>query len=230
MSFIGADVFLQNLHSFRTARIDGRYGGGKTLLSVAIAKYFHEHYGYHIYSNVPIYLDGVVDKLPICNCEKCMSTYKDMLRVDQPLFPQNHTLVIYDEAWLTFRTGVSAKRMNDYLAFIRKVDLIMVMPSVLGLARDAAQLYVERTWNLGVFGLPVWVYEWGVTGKTVKDSGGKFILLRPSSYFGTYSTYAQPDEMQGLFNTAQSDRGAVMEQVLEKMYQIDPALVDDIHV
>lgn len=230
MPFIGADVFLHNLHSFRTVRVDGRYGSGKTLLSVAIAKYFNEKFGYHIKSNVPVYLDGVVKDLPICNCEKCMATYKDMLASGELLFPQNHTLVIYDEAWLTFRTGVSAKKMNDYLAFIRKVDLIMIMPSVLGLARDAAQLYVERVGNLGVLGLPIWIYQWGVTGKTVKDSGGKFVLWRPASYFGTYSTYAQPPMMDGLFNLGQVDRKAVMNQVLEKMYQVDPSLVEDIHV
>jgi len=198
--FLNADIFLNALHQNRTCWIKGRYGGGKTLLTVAIAQHFNRSHGYHIYSNIPIYLDGVINEMQKCSCDRCQAKYHHMEESGVEQIPQYHTLVAYDEAWLSFRRGARYQVMEAYLAYIRKVDLIMVMPSVMQMHRDAAQMWCTRLRNFGTFGLPIWLYEWGITGQSSKDSGGKFILWRPQKFFGTYDTYAQPTAIEGLFD------------------------------
>jgi hypothetical protein len=215
MIFLGAQVFLQNIHSFRTCQFDGRFGGGKTLIAVAIARYMQQTYGYSIYSNIDITLDGVVQSLPVCDCKKCLRSYRKMRDAHAQYVPQNHTCIVYDEAWLSFGQGAPSKQMQAYLAYIRKFDLIMLMPSVAPLAKTAAQLYCERTFNAGVFGIPLWIYQWGVKGKSVKDSGGKFALWRPSQMFGTYDTFAQPDILPGLYHDDKALNTALISRILE---------------
>lgn len=191
--FIGADIFIHSLHTFRNVWMQGRYGGGKTLLSVALADYFHKKWGYTTFSNLAVYGDHVIDEPVYCEGDDvlCTERCKD--------FPKLHSFIIYDEAWMSLGSGASPKQVRSYLAYLRKVDVIMVSCSVMDLSRNSYFLWVQRKYNFGTVGLPLWVYEWGLPRKTSKVSGGHFGLWWPQQYYNTYETDAQPDDLEYLF-------------------------------
>ena len=64
---MGADVFMHATYTFRNVWIGGRYGGGKTLLSVAIADYLANKYKFSTFSNTPVYLPSSVKELKPCD-------------------------------------------------------------------------------------------------------------------------------------------------------------------
>ena len=99
--------------------------------------------------------------------------------------------------------GKTQKKIKAYLAYLRKMDVVMLMPSVLPMAKNSYLLQCERLFNFGVFGLPVWLYRWWIAGKDPKKDGGKFLLLHPQKYFGKYDTIAMPMEMEHIFRGEQ---------------------------
>ncbi|HSH04376.1 MAG TPA: hypothetical protein VLL52_17835 [Anaerolineae bacterium] len=183
--FIAADVYLSAVRSFRSVYYDGRYGGGKTLLATATALNLAKNFGYSIYSNIPVHHDNVVDVPTFCEDDHC------------PV-PRLHAVYLYDEAWGELGAGTKSKQINEYLAYLRKWDIITLLPSVLPLARDAWLVHVERIFCGDALGIPLWVYAWKTRGKSVKNSGGRFAIWRPSKYFGTYDTDITPLDMPPL--------------------------------
>ena len=172
MPLIGADMVLHSLNTFRSIWVRGRYGGGKTFISFLLAEQMQKRYGYSIYSNVD-----------------------NEFQADEK--PDEHAVIVYDEAWLTLGLGTSPKEIKKYLAFLRKRDYILVMPSVLPLAKGGWLLWVERSFNLGALGIPIWVYNWGIAGKSAKDSGILASTPPPSVRFRGFGDSALDFQVRG---------------------------------
>ncbi len=198
MGLVASDVFIHNLKVFRSCWFRGRYGGGKTLLSVALADLLHKKHDYNVFANIPVHVDGVIPEMALCDgtsprCDEgCKMGYQ-----------KYHTVVVYDEAWMALGLGMtSMKAIAAYLAYLRKFDLIMLLPSVQPMARNSYMLWCERKMNLGTMGIPYWAYEWGLPRKSAKDSGGSFGFLLPNAYFGKYDTHTQADDMEAFFTSS----------------------------
>lgn len=183
MPLLAADTFLHAVHTFRAVWFQGRYGGGKTLLAVHVGRVVSKRFkgkfdSYSLVSNIAA--DG----------------YTAVSDLD---FVPKSSVIVYDESWMSLGQGTSAKTIQAYMAFLRKVDYILLMPSVLELSRYGYLIWCERIFNFGPLGVPLWVYQWGMRGKKAKESGGTFFFLRPQSVFGTYDTLSQPYDLTELF-------------------------------
>ena len=180
MPLIGAETFLQACHTFRAVWFRGRYGGGKTLLSVHVGKLLHRRWKYQLFTNIQA------------------AEYVRVAQDGSTHLPE-HSLIVYDEGWMSLGMGAKTKDIRAYMAYLRKVDYVLLIPSVLDLSPYGYLVWCERSLNLGPIGLPLWVYEWGLRGKGKKESGGSFFFLFPGREFGTYDTMSQPYDLTRLF-------------------------------
>lgn len=197
---IGSSIFLHAVHTFRNVWVRGRYGGGKTLLAVALADSLSRSYGYKVYANIPVHLEKSVSNLATCDGTSKLCDDGCRARLSAGLPGKYHAVVIYDEAWLSLGSGTSPKQIKKYLAYLRKMDVVLLMPSVLQMARHSYLLWCERKMNLGALGIPIWSYQWAVAGSTPKKDGGTFYMVRPQRWFGVYDTHAQPEDLVSLFD------------------------------
>jgi hypothetical protein len=180
MMTVGMWEPVRYLTLFRTLWFAGRYGGGKTALAVYMAaQLVIERYATTIVSNLP--LDLGVDGVTIKRGD--ISGIKD-------------AVLLLDEGWQELEIGSSAKAVKAWLAYLRKDNLHVLLPSVHALAREVSNYTIERKWNLLVFGLPYWVYQWRlITGHHSKKdvSMGWLYLHKPQRIFGSYDHEYRPD-------------------------------------
>jgi len=192
MPLLGSEQVIHAINTFRAVWIRGRYGGGKTFVSFLLAEQLSKRFGYGVFSNVK----NTIGVPYYATSEDCQAgIYPDDVGVGDMV----HTTVVYDEAWLSLGMGTSPKEVKKYLAFLRKRDFVLLMPSVLPMSKNAYLIWVERTFNLGALGIPLWIYQWGIAGQDAKKSGGRFVVWLPQKHFGMYDTLAQPDELPTLF-------------------------------
>lgn len=165
--------------TFRTVWFGGRYGGGKTSLAVWLALgLVEQRYASTIISNLPLALDGE----QIIGREEARSA--------------SDAVLILDEGWQELEVGSSNRSIKEWLAFLRKQNQIVLLPSVLPLARQVSVFTVERRFNGYPFGLPIWVYRWRLnTGAITRRSSelGWLWWVRPSDVFGVYDHEYRPD-------------------------------------
>lgn len=164
---------------FRTVWLAGRYGGGKTALGVHLALSLVEQgFAANIVSNLPLNIGpGEVIK-----------------RGD--IADVTDAVLLMDEGWQELEIGSGQKAIKTWLAYLRKQNHYVLLPSVLSLAKEVAQFTIERRYNLLPIGLPYWVYRWRlITGAyTKKDvQHGWIYWNNPGRIFGTYDTEYRPD-------------------------------------
>lgn len=171
---------LHHTSLFRVVQISGRYGGGKTSLSVALAmqlvKSGHAH---TIVSNVPLSFeaDATIQRSDVSDI--------------------HDAAIILDEAWLELGQGVDNRKIRDWLAYLRKNNQYILLPSVLPLARIVSTFTVEREYSLTPLGLPLWIYQWRLnigSSSNRNRNVGRFYWWRPSSIFPFYDHTYKPSE------------------------------------
>jgi hypothetical protein len=163
--------FLKLLLGFRILNIRGRYGGGKTLLSVWIA-YWLMAGGYtkKIVSNIAVQNDND-DQGQIEDCA-----------------------VILDESWMYIQ---SRQDVLNYSAYLRKLGSYLLLPSVFDVHSRLSFFSCNRIMNLQNVGLPIWVYRWDLASKSYRENG-HFFLLNPERIFGLYDTNYIPSDDRGI--------------------------------
>jgi hypothetical protein len=167
--FIYGEFFLTLVNHFRVVTIVGRYGGGKTLLSVAVSKYLLDNG----------FVSKVVTNFP-CSF------------ASPPSVPLVDSAIVLDEAWTTLFPGASHKQIMTYLAFLRKLNNILLLPSVVPLSKRVNVLEVVRYLNCEIFGLPLWIYRWRLRATGER---GYFALLFPFRYYNLYDhSYVVTDD------------------------------------
>lgn len=173
-TFIMADEFLKNVANNRVVWLWGRFGSGKTLLSLYIAQWLVENeYAAYVSSNIPV--KGAVQphEMPV--------PYKD-------------SAIILDEAFLYMDNWLVAKR---YLAFSRKLNHYIIMPSVWAPSPRLRTFAAMRVLNLYNMGLPLWIFHWWVDMGRFSDKG-YFGLAMPHRAFGLYDTRYIPADDGGI--------------------------------
>lgn len=156
-------TFLRNVSFFRTLWLGGRYGGGKTSLAVLLADWLVS----------AGYAESVV-----CNFPCVLGTDANHLKVIRD------AVIILDEAWMFLESWESVKQ---YAAFLRKQNLILLMPSVFPPHPKLRSLVCQRVFNGYGAGLPFWLFEYRLVAGFVRDKG-RFVFLSPDAVFGLYDT------------------------------------------
>jgi len=171
--FANFDTFYSLYRAYRVIWIRGRFGGGKTLLAVAIsAKLLADKYVDYVVSNVPVEF-GVEAK----KTEK-----------------MTDWAIVLDESWIYLNTRSS---VYDYAAFVRKLNHYLLLPSVWPVHSRLQAFSVQRVFNAYVIGLPVWVYRYDVRMR-VYNEHGYFALINPHALFGVYPTEYIPSDDGGV--------------------------------
>lgn len=172
-SFLMGGGFLENMVAWRALGIEGRYGGGKTLLSVALAKWLYEKG----------MVRGVFANFPIKNAYI-------------PNIPSVvNTAIILDEGAQFADARDSSKAWKGYGAFLRKLGSWMLSPSVFAVDRRMRPVTCERAWDLFLFNW--WMYHW----KDPRSMKGWFILSGYESIFDMYDHRFIPADDAGILES-----------------------------
>jgi len=105
-----------------------------------------------------------------------------------------NSAVVLDEAWQFLSSRSEA---ISYGAALRKLGVILLMPSVFPPAQILASFSAQRFVNGYIFGLPLWGYNYYLNYKSFRDKG-TFWLINPHLMSGWYDTEAYPAEDYGI--------------------------------
>lgn len=167
--------FLHFLRLYRVLWLSGRPGGGKTSLALWLAFWLVEHgYSRYIGTNLELNVGTVVGEVDSAG----------------ELVQWTDTAIIYDEAWAELGTGFD-KSVRTWLAYPRKMNQVLLFPSVLPLVKHVQTFRVQRVFNGYLLGLPLWFYRWTL-GNDRKPDKGSFVWWNPARVFPTYNHEAVP--------------------------------------
>lgn len=156
------DVFLNTLRHYRIGWIGGRFGGGKTAIAVRIAIQFEEKG----------WVDSIIGNFPCV----AFKSWRDMDEL-------RNAFIILDEAgaWM------KEKDFEDTVAFLRKRNLYLVVPSVMPPPIKARALNIQRIINFDMIGLPIWLYQMSLDYMNIHEEA-KLWWVNPKEVFGLYDT------------------------------------------
>lgn len=160
------------LTTYRTLWLRGRPGGGKTSLSVYLARMLcQQNYALNIAANIPLSGLGPLTHV-----------------LDDPLELRTieNTVMILDEAYFELDMGSSSKAVKTWLGTIRHRNQYLLLPSVLELNRQTRVFTCQRFFNGMLIGLPLWIYRWDIQNGPSKDRGF-WSFWQPSQVFKLYN-------------------------------------------
>lgn len=186
-----ADQFLAIFRHARVLWIGGLFGKHKTSFAYALAETYLKQ-GYRLVTNN-------------------LSVWAD--RKDDVDFDDDgklHVVVVLDEAGLDVKFRVQAERMT---AFLRKMDVYIIMPSFWPPAQMLRFFVLQPTINWRMIGLPMVQYRWSVRLK-MWDAAGWFLWAFPERVYGTYSSLDPGEDAQVILDWL-ADKAAEYEKRFE---------------
>jgi len=149
----------------------GSYGGGKTsaCFDLAYQLYMTGRYRYILGNSNSVWTDSP---------EKVV--LRDGSFVD--------AIVILDEGGLFMRLSTDA---DQFLLGLRKLNITILVPSVLPPSSRIKTLQIQRTFNGNSFGLPFWLYDYRLNLGSEKEKDW-FAIYKPYEIFGIYDTLDYP--------------------------------------
>jgi len=216
MRWVGSTMFFRTLVGTRVIWFAGRFGGGKTLLAFAAARWLYRHHLVdHVVSNIPSTMtvdprslwvrDRWRDAIP----DGAASSERYECRVgagdgDGWRPGMANVAIVFDEAWILLDARDWQRNVGRTIgAYLRKFNLYLLLPSVFAVDARFRRFSVQRVLNMRSFGLPGWVYKWSLEqGKISED--GLFGLWRPSDMFGRYDNLAAPADDGGILAAMQN--------------------------
>jgi hypothetical protein len=179
--FINGGEFLENFIIWRLLALEGRLGGGKTLMSVALAKYLYDNKLVRgVFSNFPIDED-YIPFVPSCV----------------------NTCVILDEGWSFADARGSARGFKGYGAYFRKLGSYFISPSVYKVDRRMRPVACSRKYDFWLFKL--WQYDWF----DVTNSKGWFLFRGYESLFNRYDHRFIPADDGGILEVMTEEVRAI---------------------
>lgn len=165
---------------FRICHIAGRYGGFKTSLAMLVGcKLWADGYVESFYSNVNCVWNDDIETLP---------------DVDDP--KEVAAVVVFDEGGQFFE---SRRDVKNLVAFLRKMKIIMLIPSVEPPTSRVTRLQIEPMYIFNSLGLPLVIYRTILKGtRRSDDRVSWFAWWQPASVFGIYDTADAPVDGKGL--------------------------------
>jgi hypothetical protein len=158
--FLLGGEFLDMFSSWRVLWLRGRFGGGKTSLAFILATWvWWQGLVDNIYSNI---------RSPLCGV---------------PQLPLHSAALVLDEAWQIL---TSAKAVEDYAAFVRHLNLYLLLPSVYPPHPRLRFLSAQRVFDARFCGIPLWVYRWSLGSGAVREHG-YFAFWNPAAIYPYYA-------------------------------------------
>lgn len=167
--FINAAELFWLATTYRVVNIKGRYGSGKTLLSVAMAyEIWKRDLVGKIYANFPM-------------------AGRELEYVEADM----NFLMIIDETHIVLDARSFSKNASQkWLKDLRKRNSILIAPSIVAIDVRFRAVMIQRSMMIGNL---VWIYRWQIDdGMGVH--GNWFALVNPKKYFGAYETVYSPME------------------------------------
>lgn len=177
MGLIGGMNALFYARNYRHMWFSGRQGGGKTALAFRMAHDLCRQFKF---------------RYIVSTSKSPWAVSPDTVTLREGVWAD--TVLILDEAGLYIRSPAEAK---SWMAFLRKLNCVLLMPSVVPPSSLFRTVSVTRSYNLEAFGLPFWRFDVNISeaGQRVKDS---FWWYKPSEIFGCYDTLGQPQDADEL--------------------------------
>jgi hypothetical protein len=181
---LGHSLIMQQIRDFRIVGIEGRYGSYKTALAFRLAYELVKTGEFrHVVANLPNSFQSDFKDIKLRNNELGDPTFLD-------------TVFILDEGGIFLDNDREVKK---FVAFLRKLNSILIIPSVLPLPQQAKVLTIARKNDFQKIGLPWLRYRAYLnSGKTKEDY--TFSWLFPSEIYGIYNTYATPADADEIAN------------------------------
>lgn len=173
----GFDDVISILRGQRFCWFSGRTSIGKTSLAFRVAYEFCTKYGYkHILTNI-------------------YSPWADNLD-DVNLYDDNmlHSIIILDEGGLYLK---GFRDVETFLAFLAKLDIIILCPSHVEPAAALQKFEVFGSWKPSMMGLPGTIYNWRLRYGMAKDHGWCW-WSNPSEVWGVYDRQDVPVDDGGI--------------------------------
>lgn len=176
--FINAANVMRLIRNYRVLFIGGRFGGGKTSLAFRIA-YDLKIKGdvRYIFANTHSIWNDNPDDVVLRENDNGKKQFVD-------------AVLILDEGGLFLETGWEAKA---FIAFLRKMNIIVIIPSYEPPALKLKTLTIQRVFNWQAIGLPLWQYRLDLNFMKVK-SKENFFWWQPNEVFGLYDTQGMPED------------------------------------
>jgi len=169
---IGSLLALVN--SRRVLAIQGHYGSHKTAIAFRLAIELCEAYDYqHIVSN----------------CGSVLTDDLSTIELDD--LNRLNTVVVLDEAGEFIEKAADTK---GWLAFLRKLNVCLLLPTVDNLPKRVTKLELSRTDNYQSLGFDMVTFGISLDGGMTKDEKFKVNWRNPSEIFGLYDTDAFPSD------------------------------------
>lgn len=162
---------------YRTLRITGYLGAGKTALAVHLAdRLLAAGFAARVVSNITLTGRVVAE----------FGDWKEALSRGL-----RDTVILYDESWIELGQGVRQARVLEYMAWLRKDNAYLLMPSTHELTPLVSQLQCERVFNGLMFGIPVWRWAFW-QGRSSKKTRQYWLQWYPQRVFPLYDTKERP--------------------------------------
>jgi hypothetical protein len=169
---IGLETLLGTCRAVRIVWFGGRFGGGKSMIAFEVARQL-----------------ALRDRsLTVFSNTHCAFSERE------PPEPFQHVVAVIDEGGIFFSTRGSADTM---LAALRKLNLIMLLPSVQPPTARLRTATCFRIFDGYSMGFPVWVYKLSTNTQGIKDES-TIIWWRPLQHIGAYSTKHMPVDDCGI--------------------------------
>lgn len=201
MPFLGAETLYEYARMFRIVYLKGHVGSGKTSAAFRLGGELVERgYVRYLFSNVQsVWGDNPED---MQFREQVFANGQKQLCVD--------AVLILDEGGLFLKHARQAERFATYL---RKLNIIVLVPSVSRPSSILTTVTVQRVFNARVVGLPFWFYKMTVNDGNIKETE-RFVWKNPEEIWGVFDTAGMPSDASELEDyvtkwteTAQKSRG-----------------------
>lgn len=177
MGLQGAGLVLRYIYNYRICWIGGRFGGGKTSLAYRLAYDLKKKFPFrYVLSNVKdVWSDKPEDVV-----------LRDGVFVD--------AIIILDEGGGFITT---AKEADMWVEFLRKINVVLLLPSVRPPHRDMRTLTVRRDVNWQSLGVPCWAYTAKLDSGDIEEKFN-FRWWHPNEIIGVYDTLGFPTDAKEL--------------------------------
>lgn len=184
MPLINHEIFMAHVKAKRVVAFEGNVGGGKTALCYMLYNHMIQDKKFGLRYLVSNGESVWIDK------PEWMTVRKNIDGLPQFL----DAFILLDEAGLFLKRSTDA---DQFMAFTRKLNVVLFFASANNMARNITQLNVERLYDLSIFGIPLWVYRWTLRNSK-KNEKGIFLWWKPAEIFGIYDTEDMPYDDSGI--------------------------------
>lgn len=179
MTLFQHEGLVHSARNYRVVFLGGRYGGGKTALAFRLA--------YELMQNRSFGF-----RYLLSNVRSVWNTPPSAVELRDGVFAD--AVMVLDEGGMFLD---SPRRAKEWLAYLRKLNIVLLIPSVIEPALIMRRLSIQRLQNFQPYGLPLWRFGWRLDSHMVKQKNA-FLWWNFAEIFGIYDTMGMPADADAL--------------------------------